>query len=92
MGLWRMRQGGWFDGAAGFVFGRPCFFRSDYGSTFEEAVEATLGDMGLPIITGADVGHRAPQMTMINGIPATFTYQDGKGRLTYEFTGASEDC
>lgn len=92
MGLWRMRQAGWFEGAAGFVFGRPCFFRSDYGSTFEEAVEATLGDLGLPIITGADIGHRAPQMTMINGFPATFTYHDGKGKLTYEFTGTSEDC
>lgn len=92
MGLWQMRQAGWFDQAAGFVFGRPCFFRSDYGSTFEEAVKSALGDLGLPIVTGADIGHRAPQMTMINGFSASFTYQDGKGRLTYELEGTSEDC
>ena len=83
MGLWQMRQAGWFERATGFVFGRPCFFRSDYGISFEEAVENALGDLELPIITGADIGHRSPQMTMINGYPATFQYAEGKGKLFY---------
>lgn len=91
MGLWQMRQAGWFDRAKGFLFGRPCFFSSDYGISFEEAVESVLGDLGLPIVTGADIGHRAPQMTMINGISAAFSYEEGKGRLHYEMAGTSEN-
>lgn len=90
-GLWQMRQAGWFERAKGFIFGRPCFFSSEYGISFEEAVESALGDMELPIVTGADVGHRAPQMTMINGMPAAFSYEEGKGRLHYEMAGTSEN-
>lgn len=91
MGLWQLRQAGWFDQARGFVFGRPCFFQSDYGYSFEEAVEGALGDLGVPVVTGADIGHRAPQMTMLNGIPAEFIYQEGKGRLSYGLAGAFEN-
>ena len=82
-GLLQMKYAGWFDRASGVLFGRPCFFRSDYGIGFEEAVESVLGDLGVPIITGADIGHRSPQMTLINGWLAEFTYAEGAGRLRY---------
>ena len=82
-GLLQMKYAGWFERAIGFLFGRPCFFQSDYGIGFEEAVESALGDLKLPILTGADIGHRAPQMTMINGWKAEFTYQEERGKLRY---------
>ncbi|MBR6537325.1 MAG: LD-carboxypeptidase [Lachnospiraceae bacterium] len=81
-GLWHLKEAGWFKYAKGFVFGRPTFFSSDYGIPYKEAVEASLGDLGLPIVYEADVGHKAPRMTMINGAKATIVVEDGKGSMT----------
>lgn len=81
-GLWHLKEAGWFKYAKGFVFGRPTFFSSDYGIPYKEAVEASLGDLELPIVYEADVGHKAPRMTMINGAKATIVVEDGKGSMT----------
>ncbi len=81
-GLWHLKEAGWFKYAKGFVFGRPTFFSSDYGISYQEAVEASLGDLGLPIVYEADVGHKAPRMTMINGAKATVVVENGKGSMT----------
>ena len=81
-GLWHLKEAGWFKYAKGFVFGRPTFFSSGYGIPYKEAVEASLGDLGLPIVYEADVGHKAPRMTMINGAKATIVVEDGKGSMT----------
>ncbi|SFR96345.1 S66 family peptidase [Anaeromicropila populeti] len=80
-GLWQLKEAGWFDTARGFVFGRPCMYRSDYGTTYEEAVMAGLGELSLPVILDADIGHKAPQFTIINGAIGSFQYADGKGSL-----------
>ncbi len=81
-GLWHLKEAGWFRYAKGFVFGRPTFFSSDYEISYREAVEASLGELGLPIVYEADVGHKAPRMTMINGAKATIVVADGKGTMT----------
>ncbi len=80
--LWHLRQAGWFEGASGFVFGRPCFYKSFSGITYEEAVRNALGDMNVPIITGADVGHKKPSITIINGAVGEITLKDGKARIS----------
>lgn len=81
-GLWHLKEAGWFRHAKGFVFGRPTFFSSDYEISYKEAVEASLGELGLPIVYEADVGHKAPRMTMINGAKATIVVENGKGAMT----------
>ena len=81
-GLWHLKEAGWFKHAKGFVFGRPTFFSSDYEISYREAVEASLGELGLPIVYEADVGHKAPRMTMINGARARIVVEDGKGSVT----------
>ncbi len=80
-GLWHLKEAGWFEHAAGFVFGRPTFFSSDYEIGYKEAVEAVLGDLGLPVVYEADIGHKAPRMTMINGALAQISVKNGKGSI-----------
>lgn len=80
-GLWHLKEAGWFAHASGFVFGRPTFFSSDYEIDYKEAVESVLGELGVPIVYEADIGHKAPRFTMINGALAKLTVADGKGEL-----------
>ena len=75
--LWQLKEAGWFEGAKGFLFGRPCFFREEYETDFNEAVKTALDSLNLPIITGCDIGHRPPRITMINGLMAEINF-DGK--------------
>ncbi len=83
-GLWQLKEAGWFDHAAGFLFGRPAMFRTDTDTTYEEAVLSVLGDFQLPIILEADIGHKPPQFTMINGAFAAVRSFRGKGNIRFE--------
>ena len=80
---------GWFDNAAGFVFGRPLFYKNEsFDGTplpsYEEVVLERLGDLNVPIILDADIGHKGPQMVMINGALARVeAFEDGSGKVTY---------
>lgn len=80
-GLWHLKEAGWFRNASGFIFGRPTFFSSDYDIPYQEAVESVLGELGLPIIYEADIGHKAPRMTVINGAMAQVSVENGKGEM-----------
>ena len=82
-GMWQLKEAGWFRHAKGFVFGRPTFYSSDYEIPYEEAVESVLGELHVPIVYEADVGHKAPRLTMVNGAYARITVEEGKGNLRY---------
>lgn len=83
MALWQLKEAGWFYGVKGFLFGRPCFFREEYGVGFEEAVKNALSSLNVPIITGCDIGHRPPRLTMINGKKAEVKMNQEEFKLTY---------
>lgn len=85
-GLWHLKEAGWFRHASGFIFGRPTFFSSDYEISYQEAVEAALGELNLPIIYEADIGHKAPRMTMINGAMAQVSMENGKGEIRMNYS------
>ena len=80
--LRRMEDMGWFEDCTGFVFGRPLFYHGDTG--YRELLERELSGLGLPVLTDADVGHKAPRMTFINGAMAEFSYSDGGCTLRYD--------
>lgn len=82
--LWHLKEAGWFQHAKGFVFGRPLFFSTYTDTSYREAVLTILGDMGVPIILDADIGHKGPQFAMINGAIATIRSENGKGTVIYE--------
>lgn len=77
-----MEADGWFRGCTGFVFGRPLFYQGSVGYT--ELVNEALAHMDVPIVTDADVGHKAPRMTFINGAVSEFRIEGGACTLTYD--------
>ncbi|MDF2801554.1 MAG: hypothetical protein K0S61_1457 [Anaerocolumna sp.] len=81
IGLWQLREAGWFKHAKGFVFGRPAFFEEEMGISYDEAVLSVLGELHVPIFLDADIGHKAPQFTIINGSVGTVTCKEGRGSL-----------
>jgi len=87
-GLWKMKEMGWFRHTRGIIFGRPLFYpETAWDDTplpaYEEVILERLGSMHIPIITGADIGHKGPQFVMINGALAQIRCKNGKGAVTY---------
>ncbi len=76
-GLWQLKQAGWFEHANGFIFGRPCMFQSFSNHNYREAVEVILDELQVPIVFDADIGHKAPQFTIINGAIGQWDYKRG---------------
>jgi muramoyltetrapeptide carboxypeptidase LdcA involved in peptidoglycan recycling len=84
--LWELKEAGWFKYVKGFVFGRPAMLKDEYSSvTYDEAIMSILRDLNVPVINNADIGHRPPHLTVINGAVGTVTFENGRGSLTTEF-------
>lgn len=83
MGLWRLKEMGWFEHCRGIVFGRPLMFSTFTDTSYDEAVLTMLGGLDIPIIMDADIGHKEPQFVMINGAAAKIRSADGKGEASY---------
>lgn len=81
-GLWQLKNAGWFRYARGFVFGRPCMFESFTGHSYEEAVDSVLSELHVPVVFDADIGHKSPQFTVINGAYGTWKLEKGVSELT----------
>ena len=76
----RMDREGWFERVSGFVFGREMFFEGDdYAGTVRDC----LSSYDVPIVFGADVGHKAPRMVFVNGLMSRFDIEGGACTLTY---------
>lgn len=79
--LWSVRLSGWFDGVRGIVVGRSggadAKTESDLGA--DEALHAGLADLPCPVLVDVDIGHRPPQMTLINGALAELRWSAEDG-------------
>lgn len=82
--LWQLREAGWFKYAKGFIFGRPAMYEPLYDITYDEIILSVLGELDLPIILNADIGHKPPQLSIINGAIAEIRSYDKKGTITFE--------
>ena len=66
--MWQMEQAGWFEGASGFLIGRPlCFGQEMMGLDAYEAVLSIARRRGVPVVMDADLGHLPPMMPLITG-------------------------
>jgi muramoyltetrapeptide carboxypeptidase LdcA involved in peptidoglycan recycling len=83
-GLWQLKEAGWFEYAKGFIFGRPAMYKSYTDTTYEEVVKSVLGELKVPIMLDADIGHKPPQFTMINGAIINILSKEGKGTINFE--------
>ena len=76
--LWQMRENGWFAYCNGFIIGRPFEYKDTKDFGLKDALEQGLGDLKVPVIYDADVGHVPPQMQIMNGAFGEVDYDDGK--------------
>lgn len=58
---------GYFEYCRGIIFGRPLYVREDYEMKYYNAIKEALGNLNIPIIYDADIGHIPPQMSIVNG-------------------------
>lgn len=81
--LWKFKENGWFEHTKGIIFGRSAIEQSCYGISFKEAAARVLGNLKIPIIFNADIGHVSPRMTIINGAICEVFSKRGKGEITF---------
>lgn len=80
----RMKQMGLFDEARAVVFGRVCFKGDADDIDYLSLLERVFGDMDVPVIWNADIGHTKPSMTLINGSIGHLVMEDGCAMLEME--------
>jgi len=83
--VWQMKQNGWFDNAKGILIGRTAVNKQVWDLSYEDVLHKAFDDLNIPVIYDIDVGHVAPQWTMINGSFAEFNYEAGKGSIIQKF-------
>ena len=79
--LWKMKHAGYFKNCKGIIFGRSLMMREDYDVSEEQAILDAIGDLELPIITGADIGHVPPQLAITQGAILKIVSENGKGTI-----------
>lgn len=83
--LWNLREAGWFEGARGFLVGRPMLFGEPVmGLDQYEAVTGILGGLGVPILMDLDIGHTAPMMPLVSGAHGTVAVGDNNIEIKME--------
>lgn len=83
--LWKLNELDYFKYTKGIIFGRfgqeQSYLDYDTRSCLQDSVVAGLN---IPIIYDADISHKSPSMTIINGSIATIKVASGKGTITQE--------
>jgi muramoyltetrapeptide carboxypeptidase len=84
--LWNIRLAGWLDGLTGVLIGRSTGqdAKEPEHLSYIEALQSVLGDSAVPVIYDADIGHRPPQLNLINGSVAEVFFANGKGTIMQE--------
>ena len=83
--LWKFNELGYFKYTKGIVFGRCGNDNSYLDYTMEQALQdSVVSNLNIPIIYDADISHKGPSMTIINGAIATVCSQNGKGSIEFE--------
>ncbi len=83
--LWKLNEMEYFKYTKGIIFGRNGQEVSYNYDTMEEALkDSVLSKLNVPIIYDADISHKGPSMTIINGAIATVHCKDGKGSIEFE--------
>jgi len=81
--LFQMKEAGWFQRVAGVVVGRVLFPGGFTFMTYEEALKRVFGEDKL-LVMGADIGHTAPHMLVVNGAVGTVEVHDNIGSIEFE--------
>lgn len=79
--LFQMKQNGWFKNANGFIIGRTRSKEKVENLEYVDVLHKIFDDLNVPVIYDVDVGHVAPQWTIINGSYGEFYYNNGTGKI-----------
>ena len=83
--LWKLNELGYFKHCNGIIFGRcgndNSYLEYDMETCLKDSV---LSKLNIPIIYDADISHKGPSMTIINGSIATIKCENGKGEISFE--------
>lgn len=83
--LWKFNELGYFKYTKAVIFGRFGLESSNYGyDTLSCLKDSILSKMGIPVIYGADVSHKSPCLTIINGSVANINLSKGKFHIKFE--------
>ena len=83
--LWKMGELGYFKYTKAVIFGRFGVEQSYYGYNVKTCLEdSILNKLDIPVIYDADISHKAPCLTIINGAIATIDVEDGKSSISFE--------
>jgi muramoyltetrapeptide carboxypeptidase len=80
--LHRLRSAGWLDGLNGLLWGRSTATDGKEGVSalrFEHVLERELATLPCPVLVDVDIGHRPPQMLLINGARAQVRWSEAAG-------------
>ena len=84
--LWKFDELGYFKYTNGIVWGRNGVEMTHTYDSMEETLKDSnvLSKLKVPVIYDADISHKGPSMTIINGAIAEITCKDGKGSVKFE--------
>ena len=83
--LWKLNELNYFKYTKGVIFGRFGNPISNYKYDVKTCLEdSILNKLNIPIIYDADISHKSPCMTIINGSIATIEVNKGKGNISFE--------
>jgi muramoyltetrapeptide carboxypeptidase LdcA involved in peptidoglycan recycling len=83
--LWKLNELNYFKYTKGVIFGRfgnpTTTYNYDVKTCLEDSI---LNKLNIDIIYDADITHKSPCMTIINGSIATIEVKEGKGSISFE--------
>ena len=82
--LWQMRENGWFKYCNGIIYGRPDGYKDNHDFTMIDALNKEVGDLNIPVLYDADIGHIPPQMQIVNGAIGKVDFKEGKAIIIQE--------
>ena len=82
--LWQMRECGWLQNCSGFLYGRAAGYSDTRDFALTDALMSGLGNLDVPVIYDADIGHVPPQMQIINGAYGRVVYENGSATVWQE--------
>ena len=85
----RLRWAGWLDvgaGLAGVLVGRSAAPDTTKAGQlrYAEALQATLGELSCPVLVDMDIGHRPPQLVLVNGARARVRWDAAAGGRVHQ--------
>lgn len=82
--LWKFAELDYFKYTKGIIFGRFGVETSYYDYNVKECLmDSILGKLDIPVIYDADISHKAPCLTIINGAMAKIEVRDGIGSILF---------